>query len=279
MNRSEKQAGHDGVLLRAVRAAMASDAVTPPEIPEEVIVAYLSGNATSDERVKVQEALVTSDPFRRNLLEIGHDLQRLERATRRIPRLSRPRLHHLGFAFGAAAALVAALILAHPGRLGTRSPGSSVRLVTEPWRPAPGWFTPRTVRSLSQEEEIVEPTPRQAALAAFRSCVVASGDRLRTIELSPGARPGRMTRRTVIRLEAAADRRRAAASIAIPVAAKELRVWVLALPSLEVRSAPIEGDSVLFIWDSTALDSAAVTVTCRAPGGHSATPGRILRFR
>ncbi len=266
---------------------------------DEAILAYLRGKASADERDAVQKAVLAAEDFRRELIELAADLERLDDAARaRFDALPEPEVPDRY------AAVVSTPASAAPGRAATRArlrlawTMAAAALVviavllfgrpthettaTAPWERhelglTPDLFMPVTLRG-AEEDEGPYASEAEAALTSFvariqweQGAFFATGDvGARGLETAGPALVQLVDQRdrVVLRYQPAAEG---------PCA--QMRVWLLALPDLALFSISLPGCSSRIKLPPAHTTELCVAMTYTVPGGYLGTRAVLLGSR
>lgn len=75
---SELNPQEEQMLIKLIRLAMPEQSDSMPEIDENIIVSYVSGTASDDEKSTVREALSSSSEFRQFILDVTEEVEQAE---------------------------------------------------------------------------------------------------------------------------------------------------------------------------------------------------------
>ncbi len=284
----------DRQLDRLALEAMPDDgrAVHPSD---EAMLAYLHGQADEAQRAEVQRALLASRQFKRELLELAADLDRLDLEGARelydaIPEprhlashaLADRRWLRLNWIAGAAAAAAVALMILLSGRQPTVPAAPWVRLAIEI---QPEVFVPVTPRGPAQE---AQPYAQEveAAVARFQEQVAWEDGSLRLQPPPRGLGPAEPAPLHLVQILGSDGRvvveYPTGASVAYGLSTEPPRpgianrAWLLSLPDLSLYNTPMEACTLRVSLPSPSVRRGCVTLTYPVRGGYLATEAKCF---
>jgi hypothetical protein len=281
------------------------DEYAPP--PLEVVLAYLEGTATAAERLAVRAACLRSRSFRREIVELSRDLERLDDpAVQRAMDAFEPPEIPSRLRFLASRAC-------QPGDSGGRPGGADevsasgpcVELVQSILAPlSTHRFVPVVLRSVEGGEpapssipasgtpglrSVAEPgglagirrgtvsasTAEDAAIRSFMDRVQWTGDGFRVLDDGSGRSAHRPretgdSTATVVFVHGPRWEPLLKASFDLPAGAREPRIWVLLLPSLLLLHAAVTESPLRILWPAEAATRVCLALTYAVEAGYQA---------
>jgi hypothetical protein len=297
----------DDKLLRRVREAALHNQVDGQKPPANVLEACLLGHATPEQQEVLRRALETSPEFRQRYLELLRELDRVAGAPATAPRPDQADtvpareqfLRDHGRAVPArrlpwrTLALAAVLVLAAVGsawwlrRTPTPAGPESTLLA---WQLSEREVDPALLivdapRGAGHHDSTVSfATPKEAAMAAYSRILRFDGRELIADTLSRGGHASEgpnAVRRVMMML---AERSGSARSLLIELPASDLRTaalpeaWSLSLPSRDLHTLTLHGDTTYASWPSEHDGVILLVVTAGDSAGFQAgSPQAVQR--
>jgi hypothetical protein len=255
-------------------------------------LAYLQGTADEAQREEVQKALLSSRLFKRELLELGADLDQLDLDGARdlfdaVPEPSPPASRspldrswlRLNWIAGVVSAAAVAVVILVSGRQPSAPAAPWIRV---PIEIQPEVFVPVTPRGPEPERK---PHAREieAAFARFQEQVAWENGSLRLQPVPGGPAGDDLLAPHLVQLLGGDDRilveypvstgsstvGSAAAAPSRPGIAS--RAWLLSLPDLNLYNAPMDACTLRVSLPSSTIRRGCLTLTYPVPGGYLAT--------
>jgi hypothetical protein len=303
----------DVILNKLIRASRKKEPLKEFVRPDpDAIVAYLMGTATQKQEKAITSALLQSESFRREMLEIAQDMDAVaeldlasyEEEAREIsvPDLREYLEEHVGrpdvdqretfwesfqrfwaaltklripqlYAPAAVAATLFTLVVIH---LVTLTPWSLVRKDMEP-----GFLVSNLTRTAESEKYYLE--PEQAALGKLRFLLEFKDGQFQLRQVKKRPPPALRSRIVVLLLIDSNDNLiqefQANVPLTEPSSSEPVVAWAIGLPSRNLYNLKMKSDSVEVKWTQDMGSYGCVTFTYRHEEGHRAVLGFTFDFR